>query len=29
MRIEKPIGKYSEKQARKNLKKGIPIILTS
>jgi hypothetical protein len=29
MRIEKPIGKYSEEQARKNLKKGIPILLIS
>ena len=29
MRIEKPIGKYSEEQARKNLKKGVPILLIS
>ena len=29
MHIEKPIGKYSEEQARKNLKKGIPILLIS
>ena len=29
MRIEKPIGKYSEEQARKNLKKGIPLLVIS
>jgi len=29
MRIEKPIGKYSEEQARKNLKKGMPLIVIS
>jgi hypothetical protein len=29
MRIEKPIGQYSETQARNNLKKGIPIVLIS
>jgi len=29
MRIEKSIGKYSEEQASKNLKKGIPILLIS
>jgi hypothetical protein len=29
MRIEKSIGKYSEEQARKNLKKGIPILVIS
>src|SRR3990170_1346299 len=29
MRIVKPIGKYSEEQARKSLRKGIPIIMIS
>ncbi len=29
MRIEKPIGKYSEQQARKNLKMAIPVLVIS
>jgi hypothetical protein len=29
MRIVKPIGKYSEEQARKSLRKGLPIIVIS
>ena len=29
MRIEKPIGKYSEEQAKRNLKKAIPIVVIS
>ena len=29
MQIEKPIGKYSEEQAKRNLKKAIPIVVIS